>query len=71
MRLRIFDLNTPWFWLTMFYNPNPYGKPWLETSLWKPNSWKRFWVNVWQWEPMPALGGQYSINQTEELGDSW
>jgi len=32
MRLRILDLNTPWFWLTAFYVPKAYGKPWLEGS---------------------------------------
>jgi len=51
VRLRILDVNTPWFWLTLFYQKS-YGKPFLEASAWSPHSWKRWWLHVWQWERM-------------------
>jgi len=58
MRLRVLDLNTPWFWLTIFYQ-ELYGKPWLEVLFWKPNTWKRWWINIWQHEQLPDERGQY------------
>ena len=51
-RLRIIDINTPWFWITCFWQ-RTYGKPRLELALWEPHKWQRWWVNFWQWEGIP------------------
>jgi hypothetical protein len=64
-RLRVFDWNTPWFWLTVFYQ-QAYGKPYLEIALWKPNTWKRFWLNVWQWEEVPDPRGQIELKHPDD-----
>lgn len=61
MRLRVFDLNTPWFWLTCFFKPQHYGKPYLELSLWKPHQWQKWWLNIWKWEEIPTETGAYAI----------
>jgi hypothetical protein len=66
MRLRILDLNTPWFWLTVFFQKR-YGKPWIEIAIWTPNTWKNFWLNVWQWEGTPMEVGKYSTGQVNEF----
>ena len=55
-RFRVFDLNTPWFWLTIFFQRR-YGKPWLEVLLWKPHTWKKWWVYAWKWEAVPDENG--------------
>lgn len=52
MRLRVFDLNTPWFWLTIFYQ-RLYGKPWMEVLLWEPHTFRSWWVHFWLWETIP------------------
>jgi hypothetical protein len=49
MRLRLLDWNTPWFWLTVFWQRG-YGKPLFELSVWKPNAWQRWWLHLYQWE---------------------
>jgi hypothetical protein len=59
VRLRIFDLNTPLFWLTVFFQ-RAYGKPWVEVSLWNPHQFKKWWVYVWQWEQRPDERGAFS-----------
>ena len=66
MRLRIFDLNTPWFWLVIFHQ-RTYGKPWLEISLWRPHSWQKWWVYFWEREKLPDERGQYAV--TRETAD--
>lgn len=53
MKLRVFDLNTPWFWLTLFYYPEHYGKPFLELSLWNPHTFKKWWIHGWIREQIP------------------
>lgn len=53
MRLRIFDLNTPFFWLTIFYNPKHYGKPTVEAAIWEPHKFQKWWIHVWMWEKLP------------------
>ena len=58
-RLRVFDWNSRWFWLTVFYEPQHYGKPYLTISLWKPHGFSR-WVNLWQWEETPLKVGAYA-----------
>jgi len=70
MRLRILDLNTPWFWLTAFYVPKAYGKPWLEVGLWKPHRWKRFWFHAWQWEKIPEETGGYGPEEQTVAHDA-
>jgi len=68
MRLRIFDLNTPWFWLTIFFQRR-YAKPWLEVSLWPPNTWKRWWINIWMREEWPTeMGGYATIDKRDISG---
>jgi hypothetical protein len=64
MRLRIFDLNTPWFWLIFFFQRN-YSKPWLELSLWTPHTFQKWWIHVWQWEKIPDERGAYAVEKTE------
>ena len=64
MRLRIFDLNTPWFWLTLFWQRS-YGKPFIELSIWRPNSWKKWWLNVWKWEERRTETGGYALVTTK------
>lgn len=49
-RLRVLDVNTPWFWLTVFHR-RAYGRPRLEISVWSPNRWRKWWFNFWQREP--------------------
>lgn len=58
-RLRVFDLNTPFFWVTIFWYGRRYGKPTAEALLW-PSAHSgaklRFglwWFNFWKWEPVP------------------
>jgi hypothetical protein len=63
-RLRIFVLNTPLFWLTVFYQ-RAYGKPRLTIELWEPHKWKRFWINLWQWEPVPDTRGSYAPSRDQ------
>jgi hypothetical protein len=59
MRLRIFDLNTPWFWVTIFAQ-NRYAKPWFEISVWSPNTFKKWWIHFWMREPWPDERGAYA-----------
>lgn len=68
-RLRIFDLNTPWFWVTVFFQ-RLYGKPWFELSLWKPHTFKRWWIYAWKWEPLPDERGAYSTMVGDTSGDA-
>jgi hypothetical protein len=56
VRLRVFDLNTPWFWFTVFYEPK-WGEPYLVASLWQPHKWQKFWIHFWKWEKAPIPGG--------------
>ena len=67
MRLRIFDLNTPWFWLVIFFQ-RAYSKPWIEALLYQPAGWTKFWFNFWQWEKQPddALRGVFSVHDCPE-----
>jgi hypothetical protein len=58
-RLRVFDLNTPWFWFTVFYNPNAYGTDWLRISLWSPHQFKKWWIHFWLWEDPPSYQGAF------------
>jgi len=69
MRLRMFDWNTPWFWLTIFYQ-RAYGKPAFELSIWPPNRWKKWWLNVWQWEKRPSETGAYARTSGDTDGGS-
>ena len=64
MRLRIFDLNTPWFWLTIIFQ-RKYGEPWFALSLWKPNTWQKWWIHVWQWEKQPDMRGQEVVHEQQ------
>ena len=56
-RLRVLDLNTPWFWLVVFWHGRRYGQPTAEASLYPPQRWRRFWLHVWQREPIPDERG--------------
>lgn len=53
-RLRVLDINTPWFWLTIFYEPLNYGDSWLKIELWELNKWKKWWFHFWKWEDIPS-----------------
>lgn len=72
MRLRIIDLNTPWFWFTFFYQQK-YGEPYLTASFWKPHTWKRFWLHIWKWEnvavPMPMEAFAVAIDKETSNAD--
>lgn len=61
MRLRILDVNTPWFWMTLFFNRHSYGKPKLELALWSPHTWQRWWLHIWKWEEIPSEQGAYVV----------
>lgn len=65
-RLRVFDLNTPWFWLTIFYYPEHYGSPFFEIQLWEPHRQTKWWVYYWIWEPVPDETQGYSVIAKEE-----
>jgi len=65
-RLRIFDWNTPWFWLTFFYKPRASGDPILQLALWRPYSWQRWWSHCWKWEtPIEEQGGYANFTPDE------
>jgi hypothetical protein len=64
-RLRVFDLNTPWFWFTIFFQPNAYGTDWLRISLWHPHTFKRWWVYMWLWENVPDDDAVYVAVERE------
>jgi len=66
MRLRILDLNTPWFWLTLFFNRPSYGKPKLELSLWGPHKWRNWWLHVWKWEQIGYERGGYAQETSQK-----
>lgn len=68
MRLRILDINTPYVWLTVFFQRS-YGKPWLEISFWQPNTWKNWWVHVWMWEQLPSEQGSYAVEPLAAQGE--
>ncbi len=60
-RLRVFDVNTPWFWFTIFYHPVIYGQSWFRIELWEAHrrdgkAW--WWFNLWQWEEVEHMRGQ-------------
>ena len=50
-RLRIFDWNSRWFWVVVFYRRTPM-QPVIDLEVWHPNTWSR-WFNWWQWEGEP------------------
>ncbi len=52
MRLRIFDLKTPWFWFVSFYQ-RAYGKPWLEIAIYDGRGPRKWWLHCWEWEKIP------------------
>lgn len=52
MRLRIIDLNTPWFWLVAF-SQYAYGEPRFNLNVYGPQRWQRFWFHFWQRETLP------------------
>lgn len=52
-RLRVLDINTPWFWFTIFYEPHAYGDSWLRIELWNPHQWRKWWIYFWKLEEIP------------------
>ncbi len=68
MRLRLIDLKTPWFWLVVFYRQAPYGKPWLECSVFSGIGHKRWWWCWWQWEQEPERHGSSAPSLRREDG---
>ena len=52
-RLRFLDINTPWFWFTIFYKPLSYGDSWLEIELWEPHTHCKWWIYFYVWEDIP------------------
>lgn len=54
MRLRIFDINTPWFWFVMFYR-RECGKPHISADLYESQKWSKSWLHVWKWEKLPDM----------------
>ena len=50
-RLRIFDWNSRWFWIVIFYR-RASMQPIIAIQVWHPNTWSR-WFNWWQWEGEP------------------
>jgi hypothetical protein len=65
MRLRVLDINTPWFWLTVFWQ-RLYGKPWLEMSIWSPNTHRSWWFYAFQWEKYAEGGGGYGLESPSD-----
>lgn len=59
-RLRVLDINTPWFWLTIFYYGQRYGKPSFELLAWDPHTWQKFWFHAWKWEDISVDRGEYA-----------
>ena len=57
MRLRILDLNTPWFWLVAFAQ-RQYGEPRFRLEIYGPQRWSRFWLHCWKREEIPDARGQ-------------
>jgi hypothetical protein len=73
MRFRIFDWQTPWFWIVAFAM-KAYGKPWFELSVYEPNGPKGkpqlWWLyGFWncKWEPIPDECGEYAPEPTTEV----
>jgi hypothetical protein len=58
MRLRIFDWNTPWFWLVCFYRKND-GRH-IEFHAYSPQLWQKWWFHFWAWEAMPDTRPQFA-----------
>lgn len=66
MRLRILDWNTPWVWITAFFNPKAHGTPIVEFGLWRPHTWKRWWFHCWQWESFTGERGGYAESKRSD-----
>lgn len=65
-RLRVLDINTPWFWFTIFYRPRIYGDSWLVIEFWQPHAWRKWWFHFWQWEETPNCKSMEGETLTEE-----
>ena len=70
-RFRLFDLNTPLFWVVIFFR-RQYGKPWLEALVYPSQyplrpRWRRWWLHGLDWEAEPTQMGAYVPG--EEGGD--
>lgn len=53
-RLRVFDWNTPWFQVLIFWRRNDwrraYAKPLLEITVRRPHTWRRWWFHFMERE---------------------
>jgi len=66
-RLRILDINTPWFWFLILYKKS-YGEPFIELTIWKPHTWQKWWLYAWQWEEIPSqypMEVKFEVNTNE------
>jgi hypothetical protein len=52
MRLRVFDLSTPFGWIVVFFQ-REYGKPAVELNIFRRTRKSRWWFHCWKWEPIP------------------
>jgi len=69
MRLRIVDINTPWFWLVAFAQ-REYGEPRFRLAIYAPNRWKRWWFHCWKREAVPEETGEAVMSATQEKSAS-
>ena len=60
MRLRIFDLSTPWFWFVAFYRKEC-GDPHISINVYGPNRWSKGWFHLWKWEDLPDTRPQVAL----------
>ena len=71
-RLRVFDLNTPWFWIVWFWYGSRGHDARMEITVYRGQSWQRFWFNCWKREEYQGLEdfGEYAVSEAGEIGGS-
>lgn len=59
-RLRIFDLNTPWFWIVLFWQERR-----LVVRVYPSNRWAGWWLHAFKREPIPDERGEATQEDAE------
>jgi hypothetical protein len=70
-RLRVFDLNTPWFWFVWFwYGRRGTGKI-MEVLLYPGHTFERFWVHALMRETYDPAPTGFALVDSQEDKQSW